>query len=87
MPAVERAAVDVRGSLAPGFENVERRREPAPAAPKCEERARDLLREISLVVPQVDARRGAIVLASGVDGRGVLETADIFGDRVRRNCR
>ena len=83
MAAIEGLAAHVGGALAPGREDVEVFLHDAALAPEREKWAFDPPVEVGLVMGQVDRGRGAVVLAGGMDRRGVAEAAQIFGQRLR----
>src|SRR5262245_31065411 len=83
--AGEGTAADIVGPVAPDGEHVVPRFELALPAPQREERATDAPSRfaVGLVMREVQRRGGAIVLADGVPRRGVAETAQILGERLR----
>ena len=83
MAAVEGLAADVDGALAPGREDVEVFLYDAAPAPEREEWDFDPTLEVGLVMGEVDRGGGAVVLAGGMDGGGVAEAAQIFGQGLR----
>ena len=79
MAASQLAAAHVGGPLAPGGEHVEVPLHQAFLAPQRQQRALDLAVHVGLVMVEVDAGGGAVILARGMDARRIAETAQVFG--------
>ena len=64
-----------------------RRRTSCPllhSPPKRQQRAFDFAIHVGFIVFEINGRRGAIILAHGVNGGGILEGADILGVGLAR---
>src|SRR5205085_7102173 len=85
VPAWQRlGATNIGGIARPDRPRVVVAADAAGRAPEQQHRAGDLAAglEISLVHGKVDAHRRPVILADGVDGRGVTEAAHVFGERL-----
>lgn len=82
--AIEGVAAHIVGPVTPDGERVVPRRHDPPPAPEGQKRAGDPARPlIGGVVFAIEGGGGAVLLADGVDGRGIAEGPQIFGAHRR----
>src|SRR3972149_10392423 len=83
MAAPERAPANVGSILLPVGEGIEELLDDAMPAPQHEQRALDApAAEIGVVVREIDAFGGAVVLAGRMDRRRIAERAHVLGPAV-----